>query len=242
MCEHLIRNPFLVFLFYVFFLHGQTLVTVNLCSSNCNNTFRIPTPKKNHISNTNPSFFPSLSVNTVSFSLVFACCFSCMGTKPYGQFKTHCADVCTHRPTFCLCSVPVFVIIRSELFAILFISRQFLRTQNVGRVTRKTHAGLRYTPGDKWTTLRNNKSGNVCTTLTFLGRSLCHWSPDFKFVKSMVHTLPGLTQHAAAVARHTTYLYSSSVNTLVRADSVTVASSASTFTESPGKVVDSGGK
>ena len=49
MCEKLIRTPFLVFLFYVFFLHGQTLVTVNLCSSNCNNTFRIPTPKiKSH--------------------------------------------------------------------------------------------------------------------------------------------------------------------------------------------------
>jgi hypothetical protein len=34
MCENVIRTPFLVSMFYVLFLHGQTLLTVNLRSSN----------------------------------------------------------------------------------------------------------------------------------------------------------------------------------------------------------------
>ena len=55
MSENLIRTPFLVTMFYVLFLHGQTLVTVNLRSSNWTNKFRIPTTphplKKKHISN-----------------------------------------------------------------------------------------------------------------------------------------------------------------------------------------------
>jgi hypothetical protein len=73
--------------------------------------------------------------------------------------------------------------------------------------------GLRDTQGDKRTTLHNNKLGNVCITLTFLERSVCHWSLDPKFVKSTVHlstldtTRPrGSPKHIASVtefSRHT---------------------------------------